>query len=148
MIIRCDSAAIVPKTSELLPEPETPVNTVSRRFGISTLTFLRLFTRAPCTRIRSWLSAAWGAGAAARPRGDAHGVGGDALRLRTQLTAFFRSAAIFASSAAVSFVVNAKAVGHIVPSSSFAMPSKPSVEYRALNLAMGWKKQRTLPSFA
>ena len=57
MISRCDSAAIVPNTSELLPEPETPVNTVSRRFGISTLTSLRLFTRAPCTRIRSWLSA-------------------------------------------------------------------------------------------
>src|SRR6478609_3814672 len=46
LIIRCDSAAIVPKTSELLPEPETPVNTVSRRFGISMLTFLRLFSRA------------------------------------------------------------------------------------------------------
>ncbi len=57
LINRCDSAAIVPNTSELLPEPETPVNTVSRRFGISTLTSLRLFTRAPCTRIRSWLSA-------------------------------------------------------------------------------------------
>ena len=57
LISRCDSAAIVPNTSELLPEPETPVNTVSRRFGISTLTSLRLFTRAPCTRIRSWLSA-------------------------------------------------------------------------------------------
>src|SRR5213080_1114613 len=49
---------MVPNTSELLPEPETPVNTVSRRFGSSTLTSLRLFTRAPCTRIRSWLSAA------------------------------------------------------------------------------------------
>src|SRR4051794_31083526 len=59
---RCDSAAIVPNTSELLPEPETPVNTVSRRFGISMLTSLRLFTRAPCTRIRSWLSAACSAG--------------------------------------------------------------------------------------
>ena len=57
MIIRCDSAAIVPNTSELLPEPEMPVNTVSRRFAISMLTSLRLFTRAPCTRIRSWLSA-------------------------------------------------------------------------------------------
>src|SRR5687768_7702394 len=56
---RCDSAAIVSKTSELLPEPDTPVNTVRRRFGISTLTSLRLFTRAPITRIRSWLSAAW-----------------------------------------------------------------------------------------
>src|SRR4029079_2015258 len=55
---RCDSAAIVPNTSELLPEPEMPVNTVSRRLGISTLTSLRLFTRAPCTRIWSWLSAA------------------------------------------------------------------------------------------
>src|SRR6188508_783879 len=57
LIIRCDSAAIVPNTSELLPEPETPVNTVSRRLGIATLTSLRLFWRAPCTRIRSWLSA-------------------------------------------------------------------------------------------
>jgi hypothetical protein len=35
LISRCDSAAIVPKTSELLPEPETPVNAVSRRFGMS-----------------------------------------------------------------------------------------------------------------
>src|SRR5918997_3211407 len=59
---RCDSAAIVLNTSELLPEPETPVKTVSRRFGSSTLTSLRLFTRAPCTRIRSWLSAMCSAG--------------------------------------------------------------------------------------
>src|SRR5689334_12066647 len=58
LISRCDSAAIVSNTSELLPEPDTPVNTVSRRLGSSTLTSLRLFTRAPCTRIRSWLSAA------------------------------------------------------------------------------------------
>src|ERR1700712_2738788 len=60
--MRCDSAAIVLKTNELLPEPETPVNTVSRRFGISTLTSLRLFTRAPSTRITSWLSATCSAG--------------------------------------------------------------------------------------
>src|SRR5947208_12079434 len=53
---------MVPNTSELLPEPETPVNTVSRRFGSSMLMSLRLFTRAPCTRIRSWLSAACSAG--------------------------------------------------------------------------------------
>src|SRR5690606_28905621 len=45
------------KTRELLPEPETPVNTVSRRLGISMLMFFRLFSRAPCTRITSWLSA-------------------------------------------------------------------------------------------
>ncbi len=62
LISRCDSAAMVSNTSELLPEPETPVNTVSRRLGISTLTSLRLFSRAPCTRIRSWLSAACGVG--------------------------------------------------------------------------------------
>ena len=65
MISRCDSAAIVPNTSELLPEPETPVNTVSARFGISTLTSLRLLTRAPTTRITSWLPPAAGRGAAA-----------------------------------------------------------------------------------
>src|SRR4030081_3349798 len=53
---------MVQNTSELLPEPETPVNTVSRRFGISTLTSLRLFSRAPCTRIKSWLSATCSAG--------------------------------------------------------------------------------------
>src|SRR3954453_11919131 len=58
LISRWDSAAMVPNTSELLPEPETPVNTVSRRFGISMLTSWRLFTRAPCTRIESWLSPA------------------------------------------------------------------------------------------
>src|ERR687895_673459 len=58
LISRCDSAAIVLNTSELLPEPDTPVKTVSRRFGISTVTSLRLFTRAPRTRMRSWVSAA------------------------------------------------------------------------------------------
>ena len=47
LISRCDSAAIVPNTNELLPEPETPVNTVSRRLGRSTLTSFRLFTRGP-----------------------------------------------------------------------------------------------------
>src|ERR1700722_10796975 len=51
---------MVENTRELLPEPDTPVKTVRRRFGISTLTSLRLFSRAPCTRIRSWLSAAHG----------------------------------------------------------------------------------------
>src|SRR5919107_1712110 len=60
LISRCDSAAMVSNTRELLPEPETPVNTVSRRLGNSTLTSLRLFSRAPCTRITSWLSARCG----------------------------------------------------------------------------------------
>ena len=57
LISRCESAAIVSNTKDVLPEPETPVKTVSRRFGISTLMSLRLFSRAPCTRIQSWLSA-------------------------------------------------------------------------------------------
>src|SRR6187401_2011673 len=48
---------MVPNTSDDVPEPETPVNTVSRRLGSSTLMSLRLFSRAPWTRIRSWLSA-------------------------------------------------------------------------------------------
>ncbi|GAA1360467.1 hypothetical protein GCM10009596_17280 [Arthrobacter rhombi] len=59
MIIRCDSAAMVPKTKELLPEPETPVNTVIRRLGTSTETSRKLFSRAPRTRMRSWPSAVW-----------------------------------------------------------------------------------------
>src|SRR4051812_27402635 len=76
LIIRCDSAAIVSNTRELLPEPETPVNTVSRRFGISTSTSLRLFSRAPSTRIRSWLSATCGAGDCGSVLMDLHPSGG------------------------------------------------------------------------
>src|SRR5690625_1080369 len=53
---RRDSAAMVSKTRELFPEPETPVNTVSRRLGISTSTSLRLFSRAPRTRMTSCAS--------------------------------------------------------------------------------------------
>jgi hypothetical protein len=39
--------------------------------GISTLTSFRSFTRAPCTRIRSWLSATCSAGCAFSSRGNA-----------------------------------------------------------------------------
>jgi len=48
---RRDSAAMVSKTSELLPDPDTPVKTVSSRFGRSTSTSRRLFSPAPRTRI-------------------------------------------------------------------------------------------------
>src|SRR5512145_762099 len=48
---------MVLNTRDDLPDPETPVNTVNRRLGISTLTSFRLFSRAPWTRIRSWASA-------------------------------------------------------------------------------------------
>src|SRR5712691_7499256 len=64
-----------------------------------------------------------------------------------QLAAFFTSAPILASAAAVNFV-RAKAVGHIAPSSSFAASLKPNVAYLVLNFCAGWKKQTILPSLA
>ena len=67
--------------------------------------------------------------------------------LAPHLTAFFTSAPILASSAAVS-AFNAKAVGHRAPSSRFAVSLKPSVAYLVLNFCAPWKKQTTLPSLA
>lgn len=52
LIMRCDSAAMVPKTSEDFPEPETPVKTVRRRLGMSSERSARLFSRAP----RIWMT--------------------------------------------------------------------------------------------
>src|SRR5258708_23130286 len=72
---------------------------------------------------------------------------GPGVELSPQLTAFFTSAPILASSAAVNFV-SAKAVGHMAPSSRFAWSLKPSVAYLVLNFCALWKKQRTLPSLA
>src|SRR5207244_4939247 len=63
--------------------------------------------------------------------------------LGPQLTAFFTSAPILASSAAVSSV-SAKAVGHMAPSSRFASCMKPSVAYFVLHFCALWKKQTTL----
>src|SRR5918992_4936450 len=51
LMSRRDSAAMVSNTSELFPEPDTPVKTVSRRFGMSMLMSRRLFSRAPRTSI-------------------------------------------------------------------------------------------------
>jgi hypothetical protein len=59
LIRRYDSAAILPKTSELLPDRKTPVNAVSRRFGMSTSTLRHLFSRAPRTPDQWVLSARW-----------------------------------------------------------------------------------------
>src|SRR5215471_3760572 len=64
-----------------------------------------------------------------------------------QLTAFFTSAPILASSAAVNSV-RAKAIGHMAPSSRFAESLKPNVAYLVLNFSAGWKKQTILPSLA
>src|SRR5688572_24024485 len=46
---RRDSAAMVPKTRLDLPEPDTPVKTLSCRLGMSRSTDCRLFSRAPRT---------------------------------------------------------------------------------------------------
>src|ERR1700704_3556783 len=64
-----------------------------------------------------------------------------------QLTAFFTSAPILASSAAVN-PFSAKAVGHMAPASRFASCMKPNVAYLVLNFCALWKKQTTLPSLA
>jgi hypothetical protein len=64
-----------------------------------------------------------------------------------QLTAFFTSAPILASSAEVNSF-SAKAVGHRAPSSRFASCMKPNVAYLVLNFCALWKKQTTLPSLA
>ncbi|GAA2658819.1 hypothetical protein GCM10010400_15920 [Streptomyces aculeolatus] len=55
---------MVPKTSEDLPDPETPVKTESRRLGMSSEMPARLFARAPRTLITSWVSAGLDAPAA------------------------------------------------------------------------------------
>src|SRR3989475_7611457 len=65
--------------------------------------------------------------------------------LSPQLTAFFTSAPILASTSAVNSV-KAKAVGHMAPSSRFASSLKPNVAYLVLNFCALWKKQTTLPS--
>ena len=53
LMSRCDSAAIVSKTSDDLPDPDTPVKTVSLRLGMSTSMPARLLARAPRTRMTS-----------------------------------------------------------------------------------------------
>src|SRR4249919_1878032 len=67
--------------------------------------------------------------------------------LGPQLTAFFTSATILASSVAVN-AFNANATGHIAASSRFALSLKPNVAYLVLNFCALWKKQTTLPSLA
>src|SRR4029450_10352009 len=69
------------------------------------------------------------------------------LAISPQFTAFFTSALILASSVAVN-CFSAKAVGHMAPSSRFAMSLKPNVAYLVLNFSALWKKQTTLPSLA
>src|SRR5438309_3566575 len=69
------------------------------------------------------------------------------LAITPQLTAFFTSALILASSVAVNSF-SAKATGHRRPSSRFAVSLKPNVAYLVLNFCALWKKQTTLPALA
>src|SRR4030042_6517959 len=73
--------------------------------------------------------------------------GSRTLAISPQLTAFFTSALILASSVAVNSF-SAKEVGHRAPSSRFAVSLKPNVAYLVLNFCALWKKQTTLPSLA
>jgi len=50
---RCASAALVSNTSVDLPDPDTPVTTVSARLGTLTVMSLRLCCLAPVTRMAS-----------------------------------------------------------------------------------------------
>src|SRR3972149_1031627 len=83
----------------------------------------------------------------ARPDRSGPPRAGPSGELGPQLTAFFTSAPILASSAAVNSV-RAKEVGHMAPSSRLASSLKPNVAYLDLNLCALWKKQTTLPSVA
>ncbi len=67
---RCASAYRVPKASDDLPEPDTPVKTTRALRGITTSTFFRLCSRAP----RTWMQPSAGSGSAVgawRSVGDA-----------------------------------------------------------------------------
>lgn len=66
------------------------------------------------------------------PAGKSHVWRTAGSDLSPQLTAFFTSAPILASSAALS-TFNPKPVAHIPPSSRFAVSMKPSDEYLVLN---------------
>src|SRR5881398_3442899 len=79
--------------------------------------------------------------------GNMDPLGAGHCRISPQLTAFFTSAPILASSAAVNSL-SAKEVGHMAPSSRFASSLKPNVAYLVLNFRAFWKKQTTLPSLA
>src|SRR5713101_5512072 len=61
------------------------------------------------------------------------------IREAPQLTAFFTSAPILASSAEVNSF-SAKATGHRAPLSRFAASLKPNVAYLVLNFCALWKK--------
>src|SRR5215208_6879360 len=130
------SAARVSNTIDDLPEPDTPVKMVMLRLGMRNDTSLRLFSRAPRISMYSWGMVNLFLSIELVCRN---------IRPWFQRTAFFTSAAIFFSSAAVS-AFSAKEVGHMAPSSRFAASLKPNVAYLALNLCALWKKQTTLPS--
>jgi hypothetical protein len=86
-------------------------------------------------------------GRRSRVRGRAPIAAGKGNRRQRQEAALRTSSSIFFTSASARSVI-ANDVGHMVPSSRFAGSLKPSVAYRASNLAAAWKKHTTLPSRA
>src|SRR5260370_7828628 len=71
---------------------------------------------------------------------------GPGVELSPQLTAFFTSAPILASSAAVNFV-RAKAAGHMAPSSRFALSLNPNVADLVLTFCALCITHTPFPSF-
>src|ERR687889_215373 len=74
-------------------------------------------------------------------------AGAGLRRSGAQFTALLTSSPIFASSAALSSL-SAKEVGHMAPSSRFALSLKLNVAYLVSNFCALWKKQTTLPPLA
>src|SRR3990172_98850 len=62
---------MVSKASEDLPEPETQVTTVMAPWGMSKSMFFRLWTRAPRTRMASWVSGSGGGASLGSARDEA-----------------------------------------------------------------------------
>src|SRR3990170_1757971 len=101
--------------------------------------------RSPDDQRDSWMRPCFFGGSRQARRRSALGRASD--EIRPQLIAFFTSAPIFVSSAAVNSF-SAYEVGHMAPSSRLASSLKPNVAYLDLNFCALWKKQTTLPSLA
>ena len=114
-----------------------------RRSGCLTATAAQTIASRP-------IASTWSSAVFACARAGQAGTGpwgGDHWRDQFQLTAFFMSALIFASSVAVRSL-SANSTGHMAPSSRLALSLNPNVAYLVLNFSAGLKKHRTLPSLA
>src|SRR5690606_16407374 len=106
-----------------------------------------LWHRIPCRRNARVGTGDGGMGAVlgARPAAPLIRQGPAETLTAAYLTARLTSSRI-AFSSALPIFTRAKDVGHMLPSSRFAVGWKPRVEYRSLNLAALWKNTTTFPS--